>query len=192
MFRGLDHQVSSIYLAISHAHIGCQAQRLVAETHRDRPDQMAADRVAAYQLPPSERAGNPAFAQAELVASYAALHQTSSLGLNYNSPPSVMDDDMRERWACKLAEPGGFAEIDRQITTTVRLIDARTVRVGRGVPPPLDAAPPEADAPPQDGGRVPPRRHGADHLDTPPPPGGPGTPGGGSGDSTPPPPSHAR
>ena len=198
-FRGLDHQASSIYMAISHANLGREAQRLVAAAPDDTPNQAAADRVAAYKLPPSKQVSNPAFAEAELVATYATLHETSGLGLNYNPPPTIKDSDMQERWAKKLAEPGGLADVDRQITRTTKLTEELQPSRQRGRFPTREqmAQPEQAGRSAQEiaaraAATVRHQRRTADDPGTPPPPGGPGTPGGGSGDSAPPPPSHAR
>ena len=110
-FRDLNHQVSSVMQGVSHANIAREAQRVVA----------AAPRVAAYQQPPSKQAKSAAFAEADLVASYAALHETTGLGANYDPSPNVRNVEMQERWAAKLAEPGGYASVDRQITRTLVL-----------------------------------------------------------------------
>ncbi len=120
-FRDLNHQASSLFQAVAHASLAREAQRLVAAAPEGHPNTAAEERVAAYQLPPSKQAKSPAFAEAELVASYTALHETTGLGLDYNPGPSVNDDKMQERWAAKLAEPGGYAEVDRQITRTINL-----------------------------------------------------------------------
>ena len=130
-FRDLNHQASSVFQAVAHSSLAREAQRLVAAPPEGHPNEAAADRVAAYQLPPSKQAKSPAFAEAELVASYAALHETTGLGLEYNPGPSVNNAEMQERWAGRLAEAGGYAEVDRQITRTVKL-DADLVPSNRG------------------------------------------------------------
>ena len=99
--------------AVAHSTLAREAQRQVAAAPADQPNEAAAARVAAYQLPPSKQAKSPAFAEADLVASYAALHETTGLGLNYNPSPNVSNVEMQERWAQKLAEPGGYASVDR-------------------------------------------------------------------------------
>ena len=120
-FRDLDHQVSSIYQAVAHANIAREAQRVAAGAPEGAPDKAAEDRVAAYKLSPSKQAKSPAYAEAELVASYAALHETTGLGLEYNPAPSVTNAEMQERWADKLQRPGGYADVNRQVTRTVKL-----------------------------------------------------------------------
>ena len=49
------------------------------------------------------------------------MHETTGIGATYNPPPSVENKQMQERWAEKLATPGGWAGVDRQITRTVKL-----------------------------------------------------------------------
>ena len=120
-FRDLNHQISSIYQAVAHANIAGEAQRVAAAAPEGAPDKAAEDRVAAYKLPPSKQAKSPAFAEAELVASYVALHETTGLGLEYNPAPSVTNAEMQERWADKLQQPGGYADVNRQVTRTVKL-----------------------------------------------------------------------
>ena len=120
-FRDLNHQVSSVMQAVAHSTLAREAQRQVAAAPADQPNEAAAARVAGYQLSPSKQAKSPAFAEADLVASYAALHETTGLGLNYNPSPNVSNVEMQERWAQKLAEPGGYASVDRQITRTLKL-----------------------------------------------------------------------
>ena len=120
-FRDLNHQVSSVMQGVSHANIAREAQRVVAAAPEGQPNEAAAARVAAYQQPPSKQAKSAAFAEADLVASYAALHETTGLGANYDPSPNVRNVEMQERWAAKLAEPGGYASVDRQITRTLVL-----------------------------------------------------------------------
>jgi hypothetical protein len=120
-FRDLNHQVSSVMQAVAHSTLAREAQRQVAAAPADQPHEAAAARVAGYQLSPSKQAKSSAFAEADLVASYAALHETTGLGLNYNPSPNVSNVEMQERWAQKLAEPGGYASVDRQITRTLKL-----------------------------------------------------------------------
>ena len=120
-FRDLNHQVSSVMQAVAHSTLAREAQRQVAAAPADQPHEAAAARVAGYQLSPSKQAKSPAFAEADLVASYAALHETTGLGLDYNPSPNVSNVEMQERWAQKLAEPGGYASVDRQITRTLKL-----------------------------------------------------------------------
>ena len=120
-FRDLNHQVSSVMQAVAHSSIAREAQRLVAAAPADQPNEAAAARVAAYQQPPSKQVKSPAFAEADLVASYAALHETTGLGVNYDPSPNVRNVEMQERWAEKLAQPGGYASVDRQITRTLKL-----------------------------------------------------------------------
>ena len=104
-FRDLNHQVSSVMQAVAHSTLAREAQRQVAAAPADQPHEAAAARVAGYQQSPSKQAKSPAFAEADLVASYAALHETTGLGLDYNPSPNVSNVEMQERWAQKLAEP---------------------------------------------------------------------------------------
>ena len=120
-FRDINHQASSVMQAISHASIAREAQRVVGAAPDGQPNEAAVARVAAYQQPPSKQAKSPAFAEADLVASYAALHETTGLGLDCDPHPNVRNVEMQERWAEKLAQPGGYASVDRQITRTLKL-----------------------------------------------------------------------
>lgn len=122
-FRDLNHQTSSIMHAVSHSSLAREAQRLVAAAPEGQPDKAAAERVAAYQLPPSKQLKSPAFAEADLVASYASLQQTTGVGMTYEPPPTIKDAEMSERWAAKLQTPDGWADVDRQITRTNSLTD---------------------------------------------------------------------
>ena len=131
-FRDLNHQVSSVMQAVAHGSVAREAQRLVAAAPADRPNEEAAARVAAYQQTPSKQAKSPAFAEADLVASYAGLHETTGLGLDYNPSPNVANAEMQERWAQKLAEPGGYASVDRQITRTLKLDEELTPKRTQG------------------------------------------------------------
>ena len=120
-FRDDGHRVSSTFQAIAHANLYNEAKRVADKAPDDQPDQAAESRVAAYKLSPSKQADSPAFAEAELVASHVAVHETTALGVTYNPPPSVANGDMQERWARKFEEPGGLADVSRQITRTVKL-----------------------------------------------------------------------
>ena len=131
-FRDLNHQVSSVMQAVAHASVAREAQRLVAVAPEGQPNEAAAARVAAYQQTPSKQLKSPAFAEADLVASYAALHETTGLGLNYEPSPNVRNVEMQERWAEKLAQPGGYASVDRQITRTLKLDEELPPPISRG------------------------------------------------------------
>ncbi len=120
-YRSVDHQASSTFTAIAHANVATEAQRVAAKAPANEPDANAEQRVAAYQLPPSKQAKSPAYAEAELVATYAALHETTSLALEYQPSPSVANVEMQERWAKKFEEPGGMADVGRQVSRTVNL-----------------------------------------------------------------------
>ena len=116
-FEDLSHQVTSVSIAVAHAHLGATAQRIAARGREEggTPNPEAEARVKAYQLPPSKRESSPAYQDAELVATYAAVDTVTGLDLEFRPPESLQNDKKIERWANTLETPGGFADVGRQV-----------------------------------------------------------------------------
>ena len=132
----LDQSYTSLAVACAHA-----------EQHRSATDALARDAapdgdinlsderrgelerlVEAYSLPEAERATNPDFSRAELVATYSAVTEVTGHGGQYEAPESTRSDYNREQWAKELSAPGGFERVGLDINRAEEALAERMPR----------------------------------------------------------------
>ena len=86
-----------------------------------------ADALAVAKADPAEREKMPEFARSEVVASAASLEQVTSVGYEWQPPQYTREHerDIRRTQAEMLREPGGLAEVGRQVHRVERLNEGR-------------------------------------------------------------------
>ena len=120
-FEDIHQQASSLVHAASHAHLYKDAvERAGRASAAGHTDEAAEARVAAYQLPPAQRAKSDDFSRAELAATHAAVNRTTAMPAEYTPPASTQNAETREKWAQTLEARGGMSAVSRDVTTVER------------------------------------------------------------------------
>ena len=132
----LDQSYTSLAIACAHVEQFRSASDALAQDAAPNGDiNLSDDRreqlqkmVDAYSLPEAERATNPDFSRADLVATYSAITEVTGHGGHYEAPESTRSEFNREQWAQELSAPGGFEQVDRDIKRAEEALAERMPR----------------------------------------------------------------